>query len=63
MSATSHPFLIFGVLVSSASVRATSALAGVRWAFAHGAGGVGRTVVVIGVGGKASSQEYRNELG
>jgi hypothetical protein len=63
MSAASHPFLIFGVLVSSASVRATSALAGVRWAFAHGAGGVGRTVVVIGVGGKASSQEYRNELG
>ncbi|KAG1759614.1 hypothetical protein EDD22DRAFT_849104 [Suillus occidentalis] len=50
ISAASHPFLIFSVLVSSASVRATSALAGVHWAFAHGAGGVGRTVVVIGVG-------------
>lgn len=44
MSVASHPFLIFGILVSSASVRATSTLAGVRWAFANGAGGVGRTL-------------------
>lgn len=41
MSAASRPFRIFGVLVSSASVRAMSALAGVRWAFAHGGGGGG----------------------
>lgn len=51
MSAASRPFRIFGVLVSSASVRAMSALAGVCWAFAHGAGGIGRSMVVIGGGG------------
>lgn len=28
-----------------------SALAGVRWAFAQGAGGIGSGVVVIGIGG------------
>ncbi|KAG1785821.1 uncharacterized protein HD556DRAFT_1387937 [Suillus plorans] len=38
---SSRPLFIFSILVSSASVRATPALAGVCWVFAHGAGGIG----------------------